>query len=457
MSGGGPAKVRPIRPGGALTRERDVELWIVGLNHKSTPVELRELLAFEGHEIGEAARRVLQVPEVSEATVLSTCNRIEVMVVAARGAEVAGELARFLARERNLTEAAIADHRYVHRGKQAVRHLFRVASSLDSMIVGEPQILGQVKEQFGLAAQSGAAGSVLRRCFEKSFAVAKRVRSETGVAGKAVSVSSAAVELTRRIFDDLGDKTAMLLGAGKMGQLAARHLLQQGIASVIVSNRSFDRAVELARLFEGTPVPFERFPQYLHIADVVLGSVAGTGYIVGPSHLHEVLRARRQKPMFFIDLGVPRNFDPGINDLDNVYLYNIDDLVSVADDHRAEREREAMRGEAIVVEEADRFWQWFSGRDLTPTIVALRGKLDGIRRAELERAVATLARLEPADRQCLEAMTLAMVNKILHGPLSALKELAMQADGESAADAAHLLSRLFSLESDDEGEPGTEA
>src|SRR5262249_35131476 len=206
----------------------------------------------------------------------------------------------------------------------AIRHLFRVAASLDSMIVGEPQILGQVKEQYRLAADAGAAGTVLRRCFDKAFTVAKRVRTETGIAGKAVSVSSAAVELARRIFDDLGDKTAMLLGAGKMGTLAARHLLQHGIASVIVTNRSFDRAVELAREFRGTPVPFERMHQYLHLADVVLGSVAATGYLVGATQLHDVLRARRQRPMFFIDLGVPRNFDPGINDLDNVYLYNID-------------------------------------------------------------------------------------------------------------------------------------
>src|SRR5690606_17781148 len=242
------------------------------------------------------------------------------------------DLTRFLAEESGIPAQTLVEHRYVHRGKLALRHLFRVAASLDSMMVGEPQILGQVKQQFRTALEAGAASPVLQVCFERSFSVAKRVRTETGVAAKSVSISSAAVELARRIFDGLGDKTAMLIGAGKMAELAARHLLGQGIASVIVTNRSFDRAVELARAFNGTPVPFDRFTQYLALADVVLGSVAAPGYMVGPSQLSEVMRARRRKPMFFIDLGVPRNFDPAINDLDNVYLYNIDDLANVADD-----------------------------------------------------------------------------------------------------------------------------
>jgi glutamyl-tRNA reductase len=271
------------------------------------------------------------------------------------------------------------------------------------------------------------------------------VRNETGVASKAVSLSSAAVELAKRIFDDLGDKTAMLIGAGKMSELAARHFVGQGIASVIVTNRSFDRAVEMARQFGGTPVPFDRYAQYLPLADVVLGSVTTSGYLFGPSQLHEVLRARRRKPMFFIDLGVPRNFDPAINDLDNVYLYNIDDLANVADDHRAEREKEAVQAEEIVRDETERFWQWISRRDVTPTIVALRGKLDGIRKNELERALAALNKLEPDERRALEAMTQAIVNKILHPPLAVLKQLALQ-DASEAAQVAELVHRLFALD-----------
>ncbi|HEY8517767.1 MAG TPA: glutamyl-tRNA reductase [Candidatus Binatia bacterium] len=442
----GVARVRPLRLGAGAR----VELWVIGLNHRSAPVELRERLAFSDEDIVPALGRVLESTPVDEAVLLSTCNRVELVVAAPPDVDVVEPVTQFLARERGVPAATIAAHAYAHRGKGAVQHLFRVASSLDSMMVGEPQILGQLKEQFRRAAECSAASRVLRRCFERSFSVAKRVRSETGVAGKAVSLSSAAVELARRIFDDLGDKTAMLIGAGKMSELAARHFVANGIASVIVTNRSFDRAVELARTFGGTPVPFERYSQYLPLADVVLGSVATAGYILGPSQLHDVLRARRRKPMFFIDLGVPRNFDPAINDLENVYLYNIDDLAHVADDHRAEREREAVRGEEIVREEAERFWRWMSSRDVTPTIVALRGKLDGIRRAELDRAIAALRKLEPEERRALEAMTQAIVNKILHQPLSVLKQLAMQDEAE-AAQVAELVHRLFALEAGDTG------
>lgn len=442
---GAPAKVRPLRPEGGGDHEQ--ELWVVGISHHTAPVELRERLAFTEDTLGETARRLLDGSDrLSEALVISTCNRVEVFVVARRGEDAVEPVLDFLGRERSVPATVLSQHRYAHHGKAAARHLFRVASSLDSMMVGEPQILGQIKQQYRLATDVGAARGLLRRCFERSFRVAKRVRTETGIAGKAVSVSSAAVDLARRIFDDLGDKTAMLIGAGKMSELAARHLVSNGIASVIVTNRSFDRAVEMARGFGGTPVPFDRFPQYLHLADVVLGSTAATGYILGPSQLHEVLRARRRRPMFFIDLGVPRNFDPGIHDLESVYLYNIDDLARVADEHRAERQREAARAEEIVEEETERFWRLLSGRDLTPTIVALRGKLDGIRRAELDRALAAIRSLGPDERRALEAMTSAIVNKILHAPLSVLKAISSEADGESAAEVADMVHRLFALD-----------
>lgn len=446
----GEAQARPLRLQAARgAREPEVELWLVGLNHQTAPVELRERLAIPEQHIAEHGKALVASGIVREATVLATCNRVEVVAIADRGAaDIGGDLTAFLARQSGLATQALLEHRYVHRGKVALRHLFRVTASLDSMIVGEPQILGQVKQQFKLAVEAGAASRFLRRCFERSFTVAKRVRTETGVAAKAVSISSAAVELARRIFDGLDDKTAMLIGAGKMAELAARHLLGQGIASVIVTNRSFDRAVELARVFSGTPVPFDRFPQYLHLADVVLGSVAAPGYMVGPSHLTEVMRARRRRPMFFIDLGVPRNFDPAINDLENVYLYNIDDLANVADDHRTERHREAVRAESIVEEEVERFWPRLAAQDVTPTIVALREKLHGIGRGELERGLRALRSLEPEERRALEAMTQAIVNKILHSPLSALKQLATSEDSAAAAEATELLHQLFALELD---------
>ena len=445
----GTARVRQLRAG--PTTEPQIELWVFGLNHRTAPVELRERLAFPDEEVADVLRRILAAAPLDEAVLVSTCNRVELVAVSARDVDIVEPVTQFFARERGVSAATIGAHCYVHRGKQALQHVFRVASSLDSMMVGEPQILGQMKEQFRLAVEGAAASRILRRCFERSFTVAKRVRNETGVAGKAVSLSSAAVELAKRIFDDLGDKTAMLIGAGKMSELSARHFVSNGIKSVIVTNRSFDRAVDLARGFGGTPVPFDRYAQYLPLADVVLGSVTTSGYLVGPSQLHDVLRARRRKPMFFIDLGVPRNFDPAINDLDNVYLYNIDDLAHVADDHRAEREQEAVEAEEIVREETERFWRWIARRDVTPTIVALRGKLDGIRRAELERALVALRKLEPDERRALEAMTQAIVNKILHPPLSVLKQLSLQ-DSSEASDVAELVHRLFALEPDDAGE-----
>jgi len=439
----GTARVHQLPAG--RDAEPQVELWVIGLNHRTAPVELRERLAFPEQDVADVLRRALAAAPLDEAVLISTCNRVELVAISGRDVDIVDPVTRFLARERGVPASTIASHCYVHRGKQALQHVFRVASSLDSMMVGEPQILGQMKEQFRLAVEGAAASRILRRCFERSFSVAKRVRSETGVAGKAVSLSSAAVELARRIFDDLGDKTAMLIGAGKMSELAARHFVGQGIASVIVTNRSFDRAIELARGFGGTPVPFDRYQQYLPLADVVLGSVTTSGYLLGPSQLHEVLRARRRKPMFFIDLGVPRNFDPAINDLDNVYLYNIDDLANVTDDHRAEREKEAVHAEEIVREETERFWRWIARRDVTPTIVALRGKLDGIRKNELERALGALRKLEPDERRALEAMTQAIVNKILHPPLAVLKQLALQ-DATEASQVAELVHRLFALE-----------
>ena len=421
----GTARVQALR---SREAEPQVELWVFGLNHRTAPVELRERLAFPEEDVADVLKRAIGAAPVEEAVLISTCNRVELVAVSARDVDIVEPITQFFARERGVPAATIASHCYVHRGKQALQHVFRVASSLDSMMVGEPQILGQMKAQFRLAVEGAAAARILRRCFERSFTVAKRVRNETGVAGKAVSLSSAAVELAKRIFDDLGDKTAMLIGAGKMSELAARHFVGQGIASVIVTNRSFDR-----------------YAQYLPLADVVLGSVTTSGYLFGPSQLHEVLRARRRRPMFFIDLGVPRNFDPAINDLDNVYLYNIDDLANVADDHRAEREKEAVEAEEIVREETERFWQWISRRDVTPTIVALRGKLDGIRKNELERALVALRKLEPDERRALEAMTQAIVNKILHPPLAVLKQLALQ-DASEAAQVAELVHRLFALE-----------
>lgn len=438
----------PLRPLRARRAGRGAgDLWVVGLNHDTAPIELREQLAFSEEQLATAAARVVANTDADEAVVLSTCNRIEVVASGAPEGSLEGGLTTFLATDREVDASLLREHRYVHRGRDGIRHLFRVAASLDSMVIGESQILGQLKEQYRFAVDSSAVDSFLRRCFERSFRVAKRVRTDTEVATRAVSVSSAAVDLARRIFDDLAGKTVMLIGAGKMSELAARHFIGAGVRNLIVTNRSFDRGVELARRFDGTPVPYDRFREYLPMVDVVLGSVAADGSILGPTDLHEALKSRRHRPMFFIDLGVPRNFDPAINDLDGCYLYDIDSLAGVAQDHRSEREKEARKAESIVLEESERFWKSLGHADITPTIVALRGKLDGIRRAELDRAMATLRRLSPEDRDALEAMTQAIVNKILHVPLTVLKDMARDQDSGGASDATEFVHHLFELES----------
>jgi glutamyl-tRNA reductase len=418
------------------------EILIVGVNHRSAPVEVREQVAINNGTLGASLQRLLTVPSIEEGVILSTCNRVEVIAASTDGDHAVEALTDFLAVDEQLPRQRLADHLSVYRGREAVRHLFRVAASLDSMVVGEPQILGQLKDFYNRAASVGTAGTVLHRCFHKSFSVAKRVRTETGVASKAVSVSSAAVELACKIFDRLEDKTAMLIGAGTMSELAARHLLAHGVHNMLVTNRTFDRAVELARDFHGTAVPFEELRSYLHMADMVIGSTAATDYILTPAIAHDVLRQRKYRPMFLIDMSVPRNFDPRLNDIDNVYLYDIDDLGGVASDNLDERSREAEKAEAIVEEEIDTFWRWLASLEAVPTIVALRDKIDAIRKTELDKTLAALGELTPAQRQALDAMTSAIVNKILHAPITHLK----QQDRQEEALYLAATRKLFDIE-----------
>jgi glutamyl-tRNA reductase len=419
------------------------DIVVVGLNHRTAPVAVRERLGFAQADLQPALVRLRKVAGVEEAAIVSTCNRVEVVACVdddAHGQEAA--IAEFLGGERNVARYEYEPHLFVLRGREAVRHVFRVTSSLDSMVVGEPQILGQVKDHYLEASVAGTSGSVLHRVFHRAFGVAKRVRTETAIASKAVSVASVAVDLARTIFESFGDKTAMLIGAGTMSELAARHLKTQGIAGMIIANRTYERAVELAREFEGTPVPYDRLGESLKLADVVIGSVATSDYVVGPDLVHEVLRARKQRPMFFIDMAVPRNFDPALNALDNVYLYDIDDLAVAVAGNVDEREREAVRAEAIVEEEVERFWRWLASLEVVPTIVAIREKVEAIRQRELDKALASLKDQAPRHRELLDSLTSAIVNKILHAPLSSLKHH----DDRDALDLIASARRLFDLE-----------
>ena len=425
---------------------------LVGLNHRTAPVELRERLAFENGHHEQALRRLMAVDGVAEGAIVSTCNRVEVVACGASPASLGAALPAYLAREHGVTESTLGAHLYTHVGRDAVRHLFRVAASLDSMVVGEPQILGQMKEQYAAAAAAGASGRVLHRCFHKSFSVAKRVRNETGVAEKAVSIGSAAVELARRIFDRLEDQTALLVGAGTMGELTARQLLSGGVGSVMVTNRTFDRAVEVARHLGGTAVPWERLGRYLPLADLVIGVASGDGFLLGVPAVEAAVRERRRRSIFFIDLAVPRCIDPAVNQIDGVYLYDIDDLEGVVVDNQGARAREAVKAEAIVETEVEAFWRWLGSLDAVPTIVALREKIETMRRAELERLLASMPDRSPEQSAAIDRLTVSLVNKILHGPLSALKRHQASAEEAFYVEAARRLFRLGVDSPDDEDE-----
>jgi len=396
------------------------ELVVVGVTHKTAPVEVRERLAIANGALEVLLRDILLLPQVQEAVVLSTCNRVEVVACAPAGSDPAPALKGRLLSGGGLEPDAFLEFLFELRGREAVRHVFRVAASLDSMVVGEPQILGQLKEQFALSSALEGAGPILHRVFHKGFSVAKRVRSETGVAGRTVSIASVAVDLARKIFETLQGRSVLLVGVGEIGEAAARGFVSAGAARIMVVNRTFETAVEIARSLGGTPVPFERMSMYLPLADLVVGA-AGGGELLSHDDVRRIMRERHHRPVFFIDLAVPRNFAADINKIDNAYLYDVDDLTSVIEENIGERRREAVHGEAIVEEEVDRFWRWFEKLEVLPTIVELRERADTIRREEVTRTLAKMPRLNEEDRARVEQMASAIVNKILHQPTSALK------------------------------------
>lgn len=426
-----------------MTVER--EIIIVGLNHRTAPVEVREKVAFESAVVGDSLRRLCTLPSIQESVILSTCNRVEVVAVAADEQAAVRDIKNFLAEQECAQGLGGLDrHLYTYSADAAVRHLFRVAASLDSMVVGEPQILGQIKHYYVAAHEAGAVGTILHRLFHRSFSVAKRVRTETGIASRAVSVSSVAVDLARRIFDRLEDKTVMLIGAGKMGGLVARYLQRNGVSSLMVTNRTFERAVELAGEFRGNPIRFEEYARYLKLADLVVGCTASPEILLRREAVEQILKERKQRAMFFIDLGDPRNFDPAVHELDNAYLYNIDDLEGVARENLKGRAEEVHKAEEIVAEEVAAFLRWLGSLEQVPTIVALRQKLEEIRKRELEKSLGTsLKELSERERQALEDMTAAIINKILHSPITHLKRQSGEQDEAGYVDA---LKKLFDLE-----------
>ena len=423
------------------------QIVIVGLNHRTAPIDVRESVAFENSYVAEALDRLHGCPSILEGVILSTCNRVEVIAAASDENSALGEITSFLAAQKAQRHAAPLDeHIYKYRDADAVRHLFRVAASLDSMVIGEPQILGQLKRYYDAAQRAGTVGAVLHRLFHRSFSVAKRVRSETGIGSGAVSVSSVAVDLAKRIFDRFDDKTVMLIGAGKMGDLMARHLQSVGVQTLMVTNRTFERALAVAEKIQGNPIRFEDFVRYLAMCDLVIGCAGAPDVLIDAATVEKVLRERKHKTMLFLDIGDRRNFDPLINDLDNVYLYNIDDLKSVADENLQERASEAEKAEEIVREEAQSFGRWLASLEQVPTITALRQRFEEIRQREIEKSLGgNLKDLSAEQRVAIQEMTTAMVNKMLHGPISQLRKNSANEDEDRTLYVA-ALRKLFNLE-----------
>lgn len=394
-------------------------LLLLGVNHKTTPVAVREKIALsDGYE--EPLTRLKRVKGLKEYYLLSTCNRVEFLLVEKPGNNVENAMISFLFGEDAIVED-VRKYLYILEGQEAVKHLFMVAASLDSMIVGEAQILGQLKVAYRHASQLGCTGPLLNKLLHKSFSVAKRVRTETAIGSSAVSISFAAVQLAKKIFGNLKDKNAMLVGAGEMAELAAEHLVGQGVKSVVVANRTLSRAVTLAQCFSGTAVSMDELVSQLEKVDIIISSTGAKGIILHKEDVKSVMRARKNKPLFFIDIAVPRDLDPKLNEIENVYLYDIDDLSSVVEMNRAERDKEAVKATRIVDEENLKFERYYQGLAVTPTILELRQKVEDIGVQELEKTLGKLSGVSESDRKHLEKMISAINAKVLHNPLMFLK------------------------------------
>jgi glutamyl-tRNA reductase len=400
-----------------------VALVLVGLNHRTAPVAVRERLSIADAQIAATLGEVKALSGVDGAAVLSTCNRVEV-IVSASGEDVIEEIVNWLTIHAAAERAELEKHLYILRYEDVIKHLFRVASGLDSMVIGEPQIGGQVRAAFAAAQSNGTLDSLLQRLFEETMRVAKKVRSDTGIGEHAVSVPYAAVELARKIFGDLRDLQVLLLGAGEIGELTAEHLNGFGLKQIFVANRSHDRAKQLAERFNGQAIYFDAIEPYLATCHIVIASTAAPHYVIEPGHVERALAARKMRTLFLIDLSVPRNIDPSIAQIEGAYLYNIDDLQHVADANRELRQQKAEQAEVIVSREVDNFRTRLIAQDAVPTILELQQRLEIIRSGELEKCLRRLGPITAEQREAVEMLTSQMVNKILHYPILRLKESA---------------------------------
>jgi len=431
-----------------------MQIILIGLNHKTAPIHIREKLAFSKENVFQAIDQLMIKDFFSEMCIISTCNRVEILVVSNLPKDkalkqVMDEFLSYLKTHRKVETSTLLPLFYVHQHLDAVRHLFRVASSLDSMIVGEPQILGQIKDSYRLAVAKKSAGVLINRLLHRTFSIAKKVRSETGIGDHAVSISYAAIELGRKIFGSLKDRNVLLIGAGEMAELSVEHLIRHHAGTIFVANRTFERGMQLANRFKGTAIRFDEIENYLIHVDIVISSTGAPECILNRKDLKKVMKQRKQRPIFFIDIAVPRDIDPDINQLENAYLYDIDDLQGVIDINVNQRQKEALRAERLIDEAVVRFEEWLNKLDVVPTIKALKQKIETITEAEIHKTINSLIDIDIDSKEllpALERMGNAIMNKILHDPIQFLKGEGYHKDRSSCL---ALTQKLFRLDESD--------
>ncbi|MEM7009282.1 MAG: glutamyl-tRNA reductase [Thermodesulfobacteriota bacterium] len=416
---------------------------VLGISHKTAPIEVRELFTFSNENIENALTELKTKPHIEECVIVSTCNRVEIYAVSENVEECLENIKQFLSEFHQVPREKFSPHIYYSIGHMAVRHLFKVASSIDSMVVGEPQILGQVKDSYKSAIAAGSTGVILNRLFHTSFFVAKRIRTETGIGSHAVSISYIAVELAKRIFDDFSSRKVMLIGTGEMAEIAAQHLIGAGIKDLLIASRNFENAVLLSEKLNGRSIGFDEVFYHLKDVDIVIAATGSQDYIIKQSHAKEALKLRNNEPMFMIDIAVPRDIDPRVEDLSDIYLYDIDDLKNVSDENIKTRRQSLTKAEEIVLEVEKSYDTWLRGLKAVPAIIDLKNRFEIIKNSELEKALDKLEGISKDDKYIIELMASRIIGKILHNPLTNLKKESSSSMGALYVDS---IKKLFELE-----------
>jgi glutamyl-tRNA reductase len=420
-----------------------IQIIDIGMNYKTAPLDLRECMARDSNSVFQALSAMRENPIIQEGLFLSTCNRVEALYITESLEDSKKTVITLLEDIGGLEPDSLYSNIYTLEGMESVRHIFKVASSLDSMVVGEPQILGQIKEAYFNATKEKTSGVILNRLMHRAFHVAKRVRTETGISDAAVSISYAAVELAKKIFFELEGRKALLIGAGEMAELAAKHLLNNGIGEISVANRTFERAIKVAESFNGKPVDFREIEFELLKADIVITSTASNEYVITHEKVKNNLRKRKNRPLFFIDIAVPRDVEPRVNDLGNVFVYDIDDLKGIVEINLSQRQVEAVKAERIIEEEVFQFERWLKTLGVVPTIVSLKEKVEGIRKAEINKSLSALGPLNPEQLKAIEILTSSIAEKIIHDPIVTLKR---KADRPGRDQILDMIRQLFNLD-----------